>query len=171
MFINGVNMMVTVEIPKEVNVDISRGIAKISGSNGEVSFGYKPIVSFVVENDTVKLEGPKMFVGTYNSHLKNAFKGVTEGHSKKMKVIQAHFPMKLEQKQDKVIIKNFIGSRVDRVAKIVGNTKVSIKGQDIEIDGPDLYAVGQTAANLHQATKVRNKDVRVFQDGIYPVKK
>ncbi len=164
-------MIVAVEIPKEVNVDISGGIAKISGENGEVSFKYKPIVKFEKENDTVKLEGPGMFVGTYNAHLKNALKGVTEGHSRKMKVIQAHFPMKLEQKGDKVIIKNFVGSKVDRIAKIVGNTKVKIKGQDIEIDGPDAYAVGQTAANLHQATKIRNKDVRVFQDGIYTVKK
>jgi large subunit ribosomal protein L6 len=164
-------MMVSVEIPKEVNVNISDGVAKISGQNGEVSFNYKSMVKITVENDTVKLEGPEMFVGTYNAHLKNALKGVVDGHTRKMKVIQAHFPMKIEQKGDKVIIKNFVGSKVDRVAKIVGNTKVKIKGQDIEIDGPDAYAVGQTAANLHQATKIRNKDIRVFQDGIYPVKK
>jgi large subunit ribosomal protein L6 len=171
MFINGVSMMVSVKIPKEVNVDISGGIAKISGQNGEVSFKYKPIVKFISEDGAVKLEGPKMFVGTYRSHLNNAIKGVSEGHHKKMKVIQAHFPMKIEQKADKIIIKNFIGNKVDRIAKVVGDTKVQIKGQDIEINGPDIYAVGQTAANLHQATRTRNKDVRVFQDGIYPVKK
>ncbi|MCK9626863.1 MAG: 50S ribosomal protein L6 [Bacteroidales bacterium] len=163
-------MIVSVEIPKEVKVNISGGIAKVSGKNGEVSFEYKPMVKFVVENDAVKLEGPDMFVGTYNAHLKNALKGVTEGHFKKMKVIQAHFPMKIEQKGDKIIVKNFVGSKVDRVARVIGNTKVKIKGQDIEVEGPDLYAVGQTAANLRQATKIRNKDVRVFQDGIYPVK-
>jgi large subunit ribosomal protein L6 len=171
MFTNGVNMMISVEIPKEVNVNISGGIAKISGKNGEVTFEYKSMVKITTENDTVKLEGPEMFVGTYNAHLKNALKGVTEGHSRKMKVIQAHFPMKIEQKGDKIIIKNFVGSKGDRVAKVVGSTKVKIKGQDIDIDGPDAYAVGQTAANLHQATKIRNKDIRVFQDGIYPVRK
>lgn len=163
-------MIVAIEIPKGVKVNISGGIAKVSGKNGEVSFEYKPIVKFVVESDAVKLEGPDMFVGTYNAHLKNAFKGVLEGHSRKMKVIQAHFPMKIEQKGDKILIKNFVGSKVDRVARVIGSTKVKIKGQEIEIDGPDAYAVGQTAANLRQATKIRNKDVRVFQDGIYPVK-
>lgn len=163
-------MIVSVEIPKEVKVNISGGIAKISGKNGEVSFEFKPIVKFEVNNDAVKLEGPDMFVGTYNAHLKNALKGVLEGHKRKMKVIQAHFPMKIEQKGDKIVIKNFVGSKVDRIAKVIGNTKVSIKGQDIEIQGPDAYAVGQTAANLRQATKIRNKDIRVFQDGIYPVR-
>lgn len=163
-------MIVAIEIPKGVNVNISGGIAKVSGKNGEVSFEYKPIVKVNVESDAVKLEGPDMFVGTYNAHFKNAFKGVVEGHSRKMKVIQAHFPMKLEQKGDKILIKNFVGSKVDRVARVIGNTKVKIKGQEIDIDGPDAYAVGQTAANLRQATKIRNKDVRVFQDGIYPVK-
>jgi len=163
-------MIVAIEIPKGVNVNVSGGIAKVSGKNGEVSFEYKPIVKFVVENGAVKLEGPDMFVGTYNAHLKNAFTGVLEGHSRKMKVIQAHFPMKIEQKGDKILIKNFVGSKVDRIARVIGNTKVKIKGQDIEIEGPDAYAVGQTAANLRQATKIRNKDVRVFQDGIYPVK-
>lgn len=170
MFINGVSMIVSVEIPKEVKVNITGSTAKISGKNGEVSFGFKPIVKFGIENDAVKLEGPDMFVGTYKSHLNNAIKGVLEGHKKKMKVIQAHFPMKLEQKGDKIFIKNFLGSKVDRVANIIGSTKVSIKGQEIYIEGPDIYAVGQTAANLRQATKVRNKDVRVFQDGIYPVR-
>ena len=67
-------MIVSVEIPKEVKVNISGGIAKISGKNGEVSFEFKPIVKFEVNNDAVKLEGPDMFVGTYNAHLKNALK-------------------------------------------------------------------------------------------------
>ncbi|HUW66848.1 MAG TPA: 50S ribosomal protein L6, partial [Candidatus Nanoarchaeia archaeon] len=31
--------------------------------------------------------------------------------------------------------------------------------------------VGQTAANIQQATKIRRFDPRVFQDGIYVVEK
>jgi large subunit ribosomal protein L6 len=35
------------------------------------------------------------------------------------------------------------------------------------VKGVDKEAVGQTAANIEQATKVRRKDPRKFLDGIY----
>jgi ribosomal protein L6P/L9E len=31
----------------------------------------------------------------------------------------------------------------------------------------DIQAVGQTAANIQQATRIRRKDLRKFLDGIY----
>ncbi|PSP31946.1 50S ribosomal protein L6, partial [Halobacteriales archaeon QH_10_67_22] len=31
----------------------------------------------------------------------------------------------------------------------------------------DIEAVGQTAADIEQLTRVQDKDVRVFQDGVY----
>jgi len=113
----------------------------------------------------------KAIVGTYTAHINNLIKGVTEGFEYKLKVFYAHFPVKLRVSGGEVIIENFLGETTPRKAKIVGNAKVEIKGQEIIVKGVDIEECGQTAANLERATKIRNKDRRVFQDGIYIVKK
>ncbi|MFQ6053494.1 MAG: 50S ribosomal protein L6, partial [Candidatus Bathyarchaeia archaeon] len=41
------------------------------------------------------------------------------------------------------------------------------QGDDIIIEGIDIEEVGQTAANIQRATKIRRKDLRKFLDGIY----
>jgi large subunit ribosomal protein L6 len=48
---------------------------------------------------------------------------------------------------------------------------VEIRGQEVIVEGIDKEECGQTAANLEQATKIKDKDPRVFQDGIYIVEK
>ena len=50
---------------------------------------------------------------------------------------------------------------------IRGNTKVTPNGDDVIITGPILTDVSQTAANIESKSKVKNKDHRVFLDGIY----
>ncbi|HDD40325.1 MAG TPA: 50S ribosomal protein L6, partial [Nitrososphaeria archaeon] len=42
-----------------------------------------------------------------------------------------------------------------------------VRGDDVIVKGIDKQAVGQTAANIEQATKIRRKDLRKFLDGIY----
>lgn len=110
-------------------------------------------------------------VGTYTAHINNLIKGVKDGFEYKLKAVYAHFPIKLRVSGDEVIIENFLGETSPRRAKIVGRAKVEIKGQEITVKGVDIEECGQTAANLERATKIRNKDRRVFQDGIYIVKK
>ena len=39
--------------------------------------------------------------------------------------------------------------------------------EDVTVEGINLEDVSQTAANIEQATKVKNKDPRVFLDGLY----
>ena len=45
------------------------------------------------------------------------------------------------------------------------------EGDEITVSGIDIEECGQTAANIEQATRIKRLDVRVFQDGIYIVKK
>ena len=69
------------------------------------------------------------------------------------------------------VIENFLGEKFPRKAKILGATKIEVKGDQVILTGPDIEAVSQTAANIEQATKIKGFDPRVFQDGIYITKK
>jgi large subunit ribosomal protein L6 len=84
-----------------------------------------------------------------------------------MKIVYAHFPVTVKVDNKKVIIENFQGERAPRITHIVGNTKVIPKGEDVILTGEVWTDITQTAANIELKTKVKNKDHRVFLDGIY----
>jgi len=156
-----------IEIPNEVNVSIDKDSFTVSGPNGKVTYKYKD-VTLSLDSGKVKITGDeKVQVNTIKALLKSAIKGVIEGYTLKLQMVYAHFPFTLEQKGSLINIKNFLGEKKARVAKIVGDTKVKIDKDFIILSGPDKYAVGQTAANLKSATRIKDKDPRVFQDGIY----
>ncbi len=167
-----------IEIPEGVNVRIENGIVSVEGPKGKLErYLYHPKLSIIKEGNKiiVKAELPrrkeKALVGTFAGHIKNMIKGVTEGFTYKMKIVYSHFPIKASVKGNEFIIENFLGEKSPRKAKLFGNVKVTVKGSDVIIEGINREEVGQTAANIERATKVRGKDVRVFQDGIYIVSK
>jgi len=104
---------------------------------------------------------------TAESIIKSLIKGVQQGYTFKMKIVYAHFPITVKVKDSNILVENFQGERAARISKIVGDTKVISKGDDVIITGPVLTDVSQTAGSLQQNTKVKNKDHRVFLDGIY----
>ncbi len=162
-----------IEIPEGVEVIIDDEIS-VKGPNGETSrkFTY-PNVTIKKEDDLIVLETAfpkkkdKSMIGTTRAHINNMITGVTEGFTYHMKIVYAHFPMTVKAQGDTVTIDNFIGERHPRSAKIVGDAKVQVKGDEVIITGVNKEDVGQTMANLEQATKIKGKDPRVFQDGIY----
>ena len=109
----------------------------------------------------------KAVVGTFAAHVRNMITGVTAGFTYKMKIVYAHFPMKASVKGSEFVVENFLGERSPRRTRILGETRVTVQGDQVVLTGPDVEDVGQTAANIEQATKIRGFDPRVFQDGIY----
>ncbi len=162
-----------IEIPEDIDVDIDGGIT-VKGSKGQLSrkFNY-PNVIIKKENDKIVLESnfpkkrDKAMLGTIRSHINNMLIGLTDGFTYNMKIVYAHFPMTVKAAGDKVTIENFLGERYPRTAKIVGDAKVQVKGDEVVVTGINKEEVGQTMANLEQATKIKGRDPRVFQDGIY----
>ncbi len=166
----------TIELPDGVSATYQDGTAAVNGPKGQLSrVLVAPGVSVKVDgnNVVVSSEYPrrkeKALVGTFEAHLKNMVKGVTEGYTYTLKTVYSHFPIKAKVDGDRLVIDNFLGEKSPRKAVIVGETKVSVKGENVVVEGSDKEAVGQTAANIERATKVKGRDVRVFQDGIYLV--
>lgn len=99
-------------------------------------------------------------------------KGVTKGFEYKMRFVYAHFPINVNVTNDGtcVEIRNFLGEKLTRrVDMLDGVTVVQSTAQkdEIVLSGNDVQNVSQSAASIQQATKVRNKDIRKFLDGIY----
>lgn len=142
----------------------------VKGAKGELTRDFGPGVQLLVEGKKINVSTKaKAMLNSVKGHVANMMKGVTEGYVRKMKILYAHFPMSIEVKGKDIIIKNFIGEKSPRKAKAIGNVKVTVKGQELTIEGADKEEVGQTAANLKTATKIKARDCRIFQDGIYPV--
>ena len=104
---------------------------------------------------------------TARSIIRNICEGLIEGYTIKMKVVFAHFPITVKVEDKTILIENFQGERAPRSTHIVGNTKVIPKGEDVVLTGEVWTDITQTAANIELKTKVKNKDHRVFLDGIY----
>jgi large subunit ribosomal protein L6 len=162
-----------IEIPEGVEVSLNNEV-NVKGPQGQLSrkFTYSNI-TMKTEDEKVILETSfpkkkdKAMLGTIRSHITNMIHGVTEGFTYNMKIVYAHFPMTVKVAGNKVTIENFLGERHPRTAKIVGSAKVNVKGDEVQITGINKEDVGQTMANLEQATKIKGRDPRVFQDGIY----
>ena len=108
-------------------------------------------------------------LGTAAAHVRNMIKGVTSGYKYELRTVYAHFPVtvKVDEKAKALKIENFTGEKTPRYAKILDGVRVAVKGEDISVEGIDLKLVSQTAANIQDSTKIKDKDMRVFLDGIY----
>ena len=98
-------------------------------------------------------------------------KGLDEGFQYKLQVASVHFPMSVKVENDELVVSNFLGEKKDRRIKLVKGVDVKVDKDIIEIQSIDIEKAGQCAANIEKGTKVRNKDRRIFQDGIFIVEK
>ncbi len=169
---------VEIEIPDDVSAEIDHLELTVEGPNGSVTRRlWYPDIDVSVEDGAVVIASENAdaktnaTVGTFESHVSNMIHGVTDGWEYKMEVFYAHFPMQVNVEGDEVVIENFLGERAARRAPIRGDTDVQVDGETVTLSGSDKEAVGQTAADIEQLTKVTDKDTRVFQDGVYIVEK
>ncbi len=169
------DMEQVIKVKEGYTVNLQNNQITVKGNGKEVTKKF-------LENNkiTIKLEGNQIKISAKNgtkrelklinsltSHIKNVLAGLGEDYHYSLEICNVHFPTTVKADATTLKIKNFLGEKIERVAKILPNVKVVIKGNIIEVSSPDVEAAGQTAANFEIATKIRNRDRRVFQDGIF----
>jgi len=168
----------TFQIPEDVKVEINNFDIVVTGKKGKIEKNFaNPVFTnkikiaksekeVKVSTDSDKREIRAM-IGTIIAYLKSMSTGVTHGYTYTMKIVYMHFPFTVKVTGKEITIGNFLGGKALRKSKIIGNTNVEIKGDDIMVTGINVEEIGQTCANMETATKIKNRDRRVFQDGIF----
>ena len=163
-----------IQIPEDVKVSLNGNMLHVQGPLGKVHKNFKKIpVLIKIDGNKILLKKTgerkkhQAILNTSKSIIQTLCVGVVDGFTIKMKIVYSHFPITVKIEGKKILIENFQGERAPRISRIRGDTKVVPKGDDVIITGPVLVDVSQTAADIQLNSKVKNKDHRVFLDGIY----
>ncbi|MCU0642608.1 MAG: 50S ribosomal protein L6 [archaeon] len=164
----------TVEIPQGISCEMQNNSIKCKKGSAELSRALaSPKLNVVLKDNKVELScsaGNKRDYKTIKSlisHISNMFIGLEKPYVYHLEACNVHFPMTIKSEPGRVVINNFLGEKTPRFATILPGVNVEIKGQKITVTSPDKEAAGQTAASIEKATKIRNRDRRIFQDGIF----
>ena len=166
-------------VPEGLTCEVDNlGRVKIKGAKGENQRQFlHPLVSMKKECNNILLstksskKKSKRMMHSYQAHILNLFRGAKEGFVYKLKICSGHFPMTVKQEGEKVVVSNFLGEKIPRTAQIMPSAKVKIDKDTITVEAPNVESAGQTAANIETATRIKGRDRRTFQDGIYIIEK
>lgn len=168
----------TIEIPEGVEVKLDGTHLSVKGPEGENSRDFKVgKIKFSVDGGKIVLseksatKNDKRTINTYASHIRNMIKGVQEKFVYELKVASSHFPMSVKVEGNKATIKNFLGEKIERTCKVPAGAEVEVKKDFITVKSVSKEIAGQAAANFEKATRISNRDRRIFQDGIYMTNK
>lgn len=159
---------------KGAEATISGQLLTVKGAKGQVTRNFSnALVRMSLENGTVNFETTnpkrkaKALIETYVAHTTNMLIGVTEGFTYRMEIVQSHFPSKVTSSGNAIKVENFNGEKDARIVKLEKGVKIKVEGKDVFLSGADLELVAKSAQKLEDGTKIKRKDRRTFQDGIY----
>ncbi|KAF3910295.1 hypothetical protein ABW21_db0206525 [Orbilia brochopaga] len=172
-------------IPEGVNVAIKARVVTVTGPRGKLVRDFKhiniaftkrpgkPIIDISLHHGNRKNIAA---LRTVKSIVENMVTGVTKGFKYKMRYVYAHFPINVAVNKNnesglyEVEIRNFIGEKI--VRKVIMHEGVDVEQSknvkdELTLSGNSLENVSQSAADIQQICRVRNKDIRKFLDGLY----
>jgi large subunit ribosomal protein L6 len=167
-----------IELPQGLEVLQEGNKLTVRGQKGTViKLLAHPMIKVKKEANKISLASQsttrknKRMINTLHAHILNLFRGAKEGFVYTLKICSGHFPISVKQEGTVLVISNFLGEKIPRKAKILPGVKVVVNKDKITVEGTDIELTGQTAANIEIATTIKNRDRRVFQDGIYITEK
>jgi large subunit ribosomal protein L6 len=167
-----------VKIPEGVTAHLDGSQLRVKGPKGQLSRNMRfPQVTVTCKGNevTISTESKRKemtaMVGTLEAHTKNMCRGVSEGFEYRMKMVYSHFPIQLKLQGNRLEIANFLGEKKARYARIEAGVTAKIASDEVVLTGIDRELVGTSAANIEHATHIRDRDPRVFQDGIYIIQR
>ncbi|KAE8379429.1 ribosomal protein L6, alpha-beta domain-containing protein [Aspergillus bertholletiae] len=171
-------------IPENVKVHIRSRVVTVEGPRGKLvkDLSHIAVTFGRPEKDVISIElhhGARKGVATLRTVrtlINNLIIGVTKGFKYKMRYVYAHFPINVNIEKNAetglydVEIRNFLGEKyVRRITAQPGVeviTSPNVK-DELQLSGNSLEGVSQSAADIQQICRVRNKDIRKFLDGLY----
>ena len=167
-------LFVEIEIPEGVEVNLEGANLKVKGTEGENSkrlnlnkLDFKVQDGKIVMGSKKATKREKKLMNANAAHIKNLIKGVQEKFEYALKIVFHHFPITVDVEGNKATIKNFLGEKIPREVRIPEGAEVKVNKEIITVTSLDKEIAGQAAANFEKSTKVRMRDRRIFQDGIF----
>ncbi|MCL5016703.1 MAG: 50S ribosomal protein L6 [Candidatus Parvarchaeota archaeon] len=150
----------------------------VKGPKGELHEDIKhPFIHLSREGNTLLIQVDKdtsyqkAIGGTLAAAVRNMIIGVNQEYTAELELIYMHFPASLKASGNKLIVENFVGERKPRELAIPEGVKLKVSGTKIYLSGTDKYLVGQAAGTIEGKIQIKNKDRRIFKDGIFITKK
>jgi large subunit ribosomal protein L6 len=173
-----INLLERIAIPEGVEVLLEKKLLKVKGKAGECLRKIEePMLRIAVEGKEVVIKADKATkrekarLYSLRAHLNNMIKGVQNGYKYTLKICSGHFPMNVALSGNTLVVKNFFGEKYPRIVQLKQGAKVKIEGDKIYVESVDKEIAGQVAADIEQTIRLRGRDQRIFQDGIYITEK
>jgi len=169
---------IEVGVPEGIEANVAGGMVEVKGKEGSIKKNFstgkidmKKIGGNIVLESNAATKREKKQMHTIRAHLKNMIQGVEDKFEYKLKICYSHFPFTVEVKGNEASIKNFLGEKNPRKITIPSGAEINTDKEYITIKSVDKELAGQIAANFEKLARVRSRDRRVFQDGIFMVNK
>ncbi len=162
-----------ISIPEGIDVSVANGQVLVRGPKGQTARPTPKGVSLSVAGREITLSCVSdrrkklSILHTWAAHFPNLFTGVTIGWEARMKIVYLHFPIKFSIEGRNIMIGNFLGEKRPRVARLVDGVTVKLDKDIVTVTGIDKEAVGNQCGIIESTTVIRNRDRRVFMDGIW----
>ncbi|KAF2083497.1 ribosomal protein L6 [Saccharata proteae CBS 121410] len=171
-------------IPEGVKVHIKTRVVTVEGPRGKLvkDLGHLSVSFSHPKKNVINIEmhhGARKNVAalrTVRTIINNLIIGVTKGFKYKMRYVYAHFPINVNLDKNsetglwEVEIRNFLGEKIVRRVTMAPGVDVEASKNvkdELQLTGNSLENVSQSAADIQQICRVRNKDIRKFLDGLY----